>query len=208
MSLPTNVLTLLRQLAPHRPLSFDEACSIAERQALKLLRLAEHDEPRVPVQLIADLPRLHVTRDRDLPTSGLSYYRRGLWMVVVNGMDSWGRQRFTLAHEFKHILDHHLADTAYRGWDQSQIERVCDYFAGCLLIPRPALKKAYTTGTQQVTALARLFDVSPQAMTVRLRQTGLVPPVQRHAPRRRREPFAPPSTYHRASPALYAPVAA
>jgi len=179
MNLPVNILTRLRVFTPDRALAYAEACSIAERQALRLLLLAGHEDSRVPEQLIADLPRVRVRSVVDLPTSGLSFYDRGLWQIALNGSDAYVRQRFTLAHEFKHVLDHPFAATLYGALDADQIERICDYFAGCLLIPRPALKRAYVSGTQHISALAQQFDVSAQAMRVRLSQTGITPEARR-----------------------------
>jgi Zn-dependent peptidase ImmA (M78 family) len=54
------------------------------------------------------------------------------------------------------------------------IERICDYFAGCLLVPRNWLKRAWSNGIQSPTALAALFNVSTAAIAVRLQQTGIV----------------------------------
>ncbi len=59
------------------------------------------------------------------------------------------------------------------------IEQVCDYFAGCLLMPRGWLKRAYGGGTQDVAALAARFEVSQAAMQVRLNQIGLTPSLPR-----------------------------
>jgi Zn-dependent peptidase ImmA (M78 family) len=59
------------------------------------------------------------------------------------------------------------------------IEQVCDYFAGCLLMPRPALKRAWVDGNQSVVSLARRFGVSQAAMQVRLHQTGIAAPQPR-----------------------------
>jgi Zn-dependent peptidase ImmA (M78 family) len=53
------------------------------------------------------------------------------------------------------------------------IEQVCDYFAGCLLIPRPWLKKAWGQRIQSLDALAARFETSQAAMSVRLQQVGL-----------------------------------
>ena len=84
-------------------------------------------------------------------------------------------RRFSLAHEFKHILDHPFREhqTRTRRSDE-EAEIICDYSAGCLLIPRPSLKRAWTTNTQVVGELAHRFGESRQAMRVRLVQTGLV----------------------------------
>ena len=51
---------------------------------------------------------------------------------------------------------------------------VCDYFAGCLLVPKKWLRAAWTSGMQTEPDLARLFNVSREAIRTRLSQTGLV----------------------------------
>ena len=50
---------------------------------------------------------------------------------------------------------------------------MCDYFAGCLLVPKTLLRSLWADGTRDTKTLARTFAVSPAAMRVRLRQTGL-----------------------------------
>lgn len=56
---------------------------------------------------------------------------------------------------------------------------VCDYFAGCLLVPKKWLRAAWTSGMQTEPDLARLFNVSREAIRTRLSQTGLVAPTPR-----------------------------
>ena len=53
---------------------------------------------------------------------------------------------------------------------------MCDYFAACLLMPRPWVKRLWAQGTQDATVLAATFAVSPAAMNVRLQQLGLAEP--------------------------------
>lgn len=177
------VLSQLRDFVPLRALSPQEALSVAERQALRLLNLVGVTEGPVPERVIAELPRIHVERMSPWPVSGATHWVNGRWVVVLNGAEPAVRQRFSLAHELKHILDHPFVDTLYRGVPEIDrhdfIERTCDYFAGCLLMPRPWLKRAWTTGTQHPPTLARQFHVSLAAMTVRLNQTGIVEPANR-----------------------------
>jgi Zn-dependent peptidase ImmA (M78 family) len=89
------------------------------------------------------------------------------------------RQRFSLAHELKHVIDHPFIARAYpslgRRTTQQRGEAMCDYFAACLLMPRPWVKRAWFSRVQQVDALAEMFGVSEQAMTYRLTDLGLLP---------------------------------
>jgi Zn-dependent peptidase ImmA (M78 family) len=83
-----------------------------------------------------------------------------------------------LAHEVKHIVDHRFVDLIYSRFPSDErsamIEHICDYFAGCLLVPRPWVKRIYFSGLQCLPDLAQTFGVSQAAMTVRLNQIGLV----------------------------------
>ncbi len=75
------------------------------------------------------------------------------------------------------IIDHGQATRLYAG-DRSrtpaqQAEAAADYFAGCVLVPKRDLKSAWGSGLQRLADLADHFDVSLQAVSVRLAQTRL-----------------------------------
>jgi len=173
-----NLLTLTRDLAPKRPLSLPEASQLAERQATKLIHLGQLEGPPVPETLITELPGLHVERVRPLAVPGAAGLRGDRWVVLLNADDARTRQRFSLAHEFKHILDHGRAQQLYPAtplWSpRDRVEAVCNFFAGCLLVPVIWLKRAFREGITEVRELAQLFEVSQAAMRVRLAQVGLV----------------------------------
>ena len=175
-----SVLTRLRGLIPtHQELTYPQALRIAELQANRLLELHDLTDEPTPTELITGLPKLRVEY-RAMPTSGLSFWdaphRR--WVIQLARGDSWRRQRFSLAHEYKHIIDHGAIDRLYQGTSRTtaaiQAEQTADYFAGCLLVPRRLLKRAWGNGIQRPDQLAQHFLVSEQAIEVRLRQTGLV----------------------------------
>jgi Zn-dependent peptidase ImmA (M78 family) len=187
---PQSIIRQLRSLIPLRPLEEHEARGVAERQAIKLLQLLGQHEPSVNVGLIAELPRVEVKVEPNLHTggiSGFSQWSRGRWLIVVNRDDSPTRRRFTLSHEFKHVLDHPFVSVIYSELGENAADRdrateqICDYFAGCLLMPRNWIKRAWANGVQDQAALAAMFDVSEAAMAVRLQQIGLIEPRARHA---------------------------
>ncbi len=61
-------------------------------------------------------------------------------------------------------------------------EKVSDYFAACVLMPKAWVKDAFCNqGIQSVEALAELFQVSSKAMSFRLSQLGLTLSVNRCA---------------------------
>jgi Zn-dependent peptidase ImmA (M78 family) len=170
-----SVLASLRAVIPQRHLNFLEALRIAELQAAKLSHLIS-DERGILEHHIAGLPRITVVHE-DLPVSGMSYWNGQEWVIALAGGDSTARQRFTLLHEFKHIIDHGsvarlYSDDKVRTVNQ-QAETAADYFAGCALVSKQSLKSAWGSGIQKVTDLAAHFGVSEPAIRVRLAQTGL-----------------------------------
>jgi Zn-dependent peptidase ImmA (M78 family) len=181
-----SAITKLRDMVPLRPLRYSEALRLAELQAQRFLELSGITEPSVPERIIGELPRMHVARLSPFPTSGASHWSQGRWLVALNGSEPATRQRFSLAHEFKHIVDHRFVRLTYSYFPEDErhalIEHICDYFAGCLLMPRPWVKRLYCSGLQHLPDLADAFGVSQAAMTVRLNQIGLVPPAPRCLP--------------------------
>jgi hypothetical protein len=108
------VIAALRDFVPIRPLTREEAMRIAELQALRFLEMVGITGGPVPERVIADLPRVQVERMSPLPVSGATQWASQRWLIVLNGAEPATRQRFSLAHEFKHILDHRFADVLYR----------------------------------------------------------------------------------------------
>lgn len=182
----TSVLATLRSLSPTRDhISFSDALRVAELQAARLLELNDVTTWPVPREIISELPKIRI-----LPSTGAADganfwdWRSKQWVILLNRADSWRRQRFTLAHEYKHIIDHPNRRRLYHGPRADQhAEQVADYFAGCLLVPRRLLKSAWGNGIQRQDDLARAFNVSEQAIRVRLHQTGLAMPTDWQAPR-------------------------
>jgi predicted transcriptional regulator len=180
----TNVIADLRGLLPARALDDREARATGELQATRLLSVLDQYEPPVDVSLICELPRVRVRVVPTLPDSGLTHWERGTWVIGINRNDSRTRRRFSLGHEFKHILDHTHIDELYLDeHGQSapkQAELMCDHFAACLLMPRPWVKRLWAQGAHDAEELAARFNVSPAAMDRRLQELGLVPRRRRH----------------------------
>lgn len=180
------VITRLRDFVPIRPLRYSEALRIAELQAQRFLAFSGVTQPAVPERAITELPRVHVARLSPFPASGATHWSEGRWLIALNGAEPLTRQRFSLAHELKHIIDHRFVDIIYSGFPERErpamIEQICDFFAGCLLMPRPWVKDAYCGGMQFLPDLARKFGVSQAAISVRLSQIGLAKPTARCAP--------------------------
>jgi Zn-dependent peptidase ImmA (M78 family) len=182
------IISRLRSMIPTRPLTFREAQIIAERQAAALLEawgLTGTDDLRVPDEAITEIPRIDVQYRSGMEQSGSSTWDSGAWRITINA-DEWRcRQRFTLAHELKHVIDSPVEDLIYsalpnrtpaeRQARSRHIEGLCDHFAACLLMPRVSVKRAWGNGLQKPVELARAFEVSEMAMSIRLQNLGLIP---------------------------------
>lgn len=171
-------LTELRALTPKRALSQSDAYQVAEQQAYRLLALSEVITGPVPEFIIADLPRFHVERKAGMSVSGVSDWRVNRWVILLNADEPLTRQRFSLAHEFKHILDHPYVDYLYpfsTSEDRHEAtERIADHFAANLLMPRMWIKRAWYGGTQDAMQMANQFGVSQAAMKYRLSSMGII----------------------------------
>ena len=92
------------------------------------------------------------------------------WVVVIRGDEPKVRQRFSLAHELKHIIDDDLmtrlagglypATTLYCADERA--ERVADRFAAALLMPKVLLRRTGRTA-------CKTFPCSRDATTSRVR---------------------------------------
>lgn len=180
---PAGVLASLRQRMPHRPLSLSESLRIAELQANVLLELTGIDSTPIDIELLQSLPRIQLTTEPDLPVSGSALWTGGAWLITLNADEPETRRRYSAFHELKHIIDHPLVDTIYRGdgriTAEQQRERTADYFSACVLMPKRLVKRYWGEGHNRPDDLAAIFEVSEVAMRFRLDQLGLTEPRSR-----------------------------
>jgi hypothetical protein len=182
----TGLLARLREVVPRRGLSPAEAKLIAERQAATLLAHAGIEKPAVPEDVITGLPFVAVTRRPGFPTSGMATQTDSGWVIVLRAEEAKVRQRFSLIHEFKHVLDDPFIEWLYptrNGYSpEDRAEHISDFFAACVLMPRMWVKRDWAGGgIQDIDRLARRYHVSRVAMAVRLSELGLLPPTPRCA---------------------------
>ena len=187
--LGADVLADLRQFVPYRGLSVAESLRIAELQATKLMELAELVGPPVRATVATDLLGFTVIRRPGWPTSGAATQTGSRWNIVVAAEEPATRQRFTVLHEVKHILDDPFIDrlyppSRYRTSDE-RAEWVSNFFAACFLMPRQWIKRDWGNGIQDLDQLARRYHVSRVAMGVRLAELKLIGPVPRNGGSRR-----------------------
>src|SRR6266542_3903344 len=154
------VLAVLRSVLPSkRRLWFGEALRIAELQANKLLEQASITDGPVPSEIVTGLPRIAVEYDIDMPCSGASDWdsHRRTWVITLNALEPETRHRFSLLHEYHHIICHGspgLVDLgSFRYFGRETVEYVAEYFAGCALMPKRLVKRAWGEGIQRLSEL-------------------------------------------------------
>lgn len=181
-----DVIPALRELGPNRRLNWREAWSVAERQAIRLLELTAVTEPPVHSFIITALPGISVDYADEWPTAGGAIEHYGGWRIVIRASDPPARKRFTLFHEFKHVIDDRqvdrmLYDSPGGRTAGEKAETICNYFAACALMPRRWIKRDWGHGIQSLEELTRRYCVSEEAMVYRLHDLGLweaIPRVQ------------------------------
>lgn len=165
----------LRALTPDRQLSHVERLRLAERQAAVLRRALGVTDDRFPIRLLRDIPHICVRTVDDLPVSGLTFWGDHTWKIQIRSEESLTHRRFTVLHEFKHIIDHPVSGRLYDERAYVAIgerELVADHFAACALLPAKNLKTACTTQPDR-RELARRFGVGGRQLALRLAELGL-----------------------------------
>lgn len=127
----------------------------------------------MPVEFVAS-HTLH--EESGLTTNAIS----GRLHMYINDNEPHVRQRFSLLHEFKHVLDFADADRLHAKLGSGNAKRQADMiewianeFAGHVFMPTGMVKRLWFS-TQDVSLLATMFDVSMEAMTTRLEILGLI----------------------------------
>lgn len=165
------------------------------RQAEELVEAAAIKKLPVDVERVAKhlgLNVVHAELGKD--TSGLLVVQGPEDVrICINKEDPPTRRRFSTAHEIGHwVLKHHTKPGVHvdrghvvlardqrssQGVDKTEVE--ANQFASALLMPERMLKEAVATSANplrdvDITDLAKVFQVSEQAMTIRLTRLGLL----------------------------------
>lgn len=180
----------LRAAMPSRRLTIREGMVVAERQAALLRwQLGADGHASLSTAQLHDVTFIRKIMYRPgMGKSGLTTKTTSGWVIVLREDEPIARQRFSLCHEIKHILDDEAMERVGGELYHSSgltpdeaAERICDHFAACLLMPKIQLKRDWGSGQQDTGGLARRYNVSKAAMEVRLRTVGLLGPTPRCA---------------------------
>ena len=172
---------------------YREALGVPMAAALDPHALAEHLNVRVvmpedvPGVAPASIRRLRGMAGR-ASWSAVTISQGGVRLVILNSGHPGTRQANSLAHELAHIILNHTSDDVqvslegflFRNRFDKEQEDEADWLAGCLLLPREGLLRAYWV-SRSPAALAQHFGVSQKLVNWRLRMTGITRQARRAA---------------------------
>ncbi len=156
----------------------DVRIGLARETARSVLSRFRVTKPPTELEPITAHEQLTVKLMQSWPPSVSGLLLRDARLIGLNAQHNHKRRRFSLAHELghwfmRHDFDWHEAEVTIdsppspASYGKDPTEGEADEFAGELLAPRSFLKEALRK-TQDVSALAELFDISEEALWVRL----------------------------------------
>lgn len=142
---------------------------LQQARADDLLRRFNITAPPVDPFALARSMGIDVQASRGVPYSGMVTSGLDGAQIVVNASEVPWRQRFTVAHEIGHIFLHPLGqafrDETFSGNEQ---ERQANAFASALLMPLWMVEPYAAKYGADSGRIASVFQVSEQAMNIRL----------------------------------------
>jgi Zn-dependent peptidase ImmA (M78 family) len=146
--------------------------------ASKVLDKVDFDSLPIPIIEIAEEIGLKVV-PFDFPEEISGVLKKEKRIIGVNKRHHGNRMRFTIAHELGHFLLGHGVereeDIVEKDFDEGgRKEREANIFASEILMPEMWVKNIIDKEGKDVTKLAKDFQVSPQAMTIRLMELNLL----------------------------------
>lgn len=136
-------------------------------------------EAAIPTDLKTIAKRLNVESvvEEPLPFDGMLVRKKGRLFIKLNSHSHPLRRRFTLAHEFGHILlacgENHDAKWQRQMCKGREVERLCDAAASELLMPEKEVRifvGENGVSPREVSSFASQFQVSLQAGTARINE--------------------------------------
>ena len=151
----------------------------------------------VPIETVARNLKARISYEPfDGDLSGVLYKENDDIIIGVNSSHATTRQRFTIAHEVGHLILHELdvlhIDKNFRLHYRNEVssqavdihEIEANAFAAAILMPADTLKLKFTnliregididSGSDEISFLAREFQVSQQALLIRLSKRGIL----------------------------------
>jgi Zn-dependent peptidase ImmA (M78 family) len=165
----------------------------AVQSAREVLKEQGIEQPPIDVEAIARGRGIQVVyKELEDGISGLLVQKDDATIIGVNKLHHTNRQRFTLAHELGHyslhahnptvwvddLMVHFRGENMHTPGTQAEVE--ANTFAATLLMPEQLLKSDLAGQVVDafdevaVRKLAQRYGVSPQALTIRLTELGLL----------------------------------
>ncbi len=147
--------------------------------AQKALETIDHNGPPVLIEKIVQKLKIKIIPfSFDKRISGV--LKREGRVIGINKSHHPLRQRFSIGHELGHYLLGHeiepnqkdIVDENFN--ENNTIEREANLFASFLLMPEKWIKESVEKNGVDIEKLARKFEVSEQAMTIRLLELRLI----------------------------------
>ncbi len=104
--------------------------------------------------------------------------RTGQWIMTVNSLHHFNRQRFTIAHELGHFIKHSMQSdnfedaSFFRNGESNRLEFEANTFAAELLMPAEDYHAFVERVSRKVDDIALHFQVSSMAVRIRAKQLG------------------------------------
>jgi len=146
--------------------------------ARRLFRYIDMDSPPVKLQPLLERFGVRLYYEDFKKVDGIAIKSPKVSIIVVNKNIPIHRQRFTIAHEFGHIIMPHRAEfyACYPGKNKA-MERAANKFAAELLMPAPMVRRLWekyaSNPANRVEVVAGILKVSKSALRARLRELGL-----------------------------------
>jgi len=185
-------LAALRLRLPDQPATLEKLLEIAADLAGSFRHLSRVTGDRLPTRSLTDQPVVRI-KDTGLPVTGFSYWDPAArqWVIALNDDESHALRRFTMFHEFGHIIWHGWEHLLFPGMPPADFEQLAeqaaDFFAAEVLMPRANVERLVAEGITDVAALAKQFDVSRSIMRWQLGNLDVLPQVP--GPTRATGPF-------------------
>lgn len=139
-----------------------------------VLRRLGYYEPPIPIISVARDLGITVRSIDSETWSGAAEFdvESGRALIVYNRRDPKHRQRFTVAHEIAHCVLHRdgikYRDRSFLGIEDEEAQ--ANGYAAALLMPADLVDEALGPCKYRVDRLAERFDVSREAMSIRLKK--------------------------------------
>ena len=183
------MLRRLRRLQPQRPLTLNEAVSVAELQAHRLLHITGINRAPIPEAVFSALSRVDVRYSADLPVAGMVHWSNDCWLIQVRDSDhptTSGSPSATSSTTSCASSTSRSPPTKPSTAGTSNASKNVSPTTRARLHPQPLLQRYYTSGVQDPTALADIFQVPEPIIHLRLRELGITdPPPTPESDRRR-----------------------